>query len=538
MTEKNTPEVILPPFRGDKLLSPAGVPKLLSTGSATGNPRNKCALQPGHSLMDWIRLGNSGVDLSGTCGRIVPVSKEELARHNKRDDAWMAIRGKVYNVTRYMDFHPGGVDELMRGVGRDATKLFDEVHAWVNYQQLLNKCLIGPLKIIVKPDAEIFKSIKTETNKVTIPNANIANIEIIPRIDWIQKQSDITFYIYTRQFCNPGLVLKYINEKEFRLLVQIEHTKHCIELQLQSEVRWPPKACKLSSETGKIEICFEKVQEMKLWNSYGAHTLIKVLPTDDAEEYNVFKFEIKTNTDFNHDSFEMILRGSQDDTLFLLPLGYHVNISTDINGEPVERSYTPIPQNFLSKTLNTNKSSLNEMNLNFLIKNYKANGLLSEHMQQLNVGSHLLLSVPRGNFKLQHLLRHKRFTFLAAGSGLTPFLSIIQHLLKRFENKIEYLRLIYFNKTEADIWCRNALTDLQVQDERFHLTNILSQADEKWQGPHGRISKDLFTTILDRNSAEYSTYLAICGPNPYNQLAEDILKELQFDKENLHIFRG
>lgn len=30
-----------------------------------GNPRNKCSLQPGHSLMDWIRLGSSGTDLTG-----------------------------------------------------------------------------------------------------------------------------------------------------------------------------------------------------------------------------------------------------------------------------------------------------------------------------------------------------------------------------------------------------------------------------------------------------------------------------------------
>lgn len=35
--------------------------------------------------------------------------------------------GVVFNVTRYMDFHPGGVKELMRGVGKDATKLFEDV---------------------------------------------------------------------------------------------------------------------------------------------------------------------------------------------------------------------------------------------------------------------------------------------------------------------------------------------------------------------------------------------------------------------------
>lgn len=92
-----------------QMLAPANTPpQKLNSGSASGNPRNKCALKPGHSLMDWIRLGNSGADLAGTRGRITPVYSDELARHNTREDAWLAIRGKVYNVTRYMDFHPGG----------------------------------------------------------------------------------------------------------------------------------------------------------------------------------------------------------------------------------------------------------------------------------------------------------------------------------------------------------------------------------------------------------------------------------------------
>jgi cytochrome b involved in lipid metabolism len=73
-----------------------------------GNPRNKTALKPGHSLIDWIRLGGSGRDLAGTRGVITPVSHAELAKHNKIDDAWLAIRGKVYNVTHYFSFHPGG----------------------------------------------------------------------------------------------------------------------------------------------------------------------------------------------------------------------------------------------------------------------------------------------------------------------------------------------------------------------------------------------------------------------------------------------
>lgn len=33
----------------------------------------------------------------------------------------------------------------MRGVGTDATNLFNEVHAWVNYESMLSKCLVGKL---------------------------------------------------------------------------------------------------------------------------------------------------------------------------------------------------------------------------------------------------------------------------------------------------------------------------------------------------------------------------------------------------------
>lgn len=62
----------------------------------SGNPRNKVALKPGRSLMDWIRLGNTGRDLTGVGGpgvRRSGVSMSELASHNTEQDAWIAVRG-------------------------------------------------------------------------------------------------------------------------------------------------------------------------------------------------------------------------------------------------------------------------------------------------------------------------------------------------------------------------------------------------------------------------------------------------------------
>jgi cytochrome b involved in lipid metabolism len=61
---------------------------------------------------------SQGVD---TLLRIPP---SVLKQHNKRDDAWSSFNGKVYNMTSYMAFHPGGEKELLRVAGRDGTKLF------------------------------------------------------------------------------------------------------------------------------------------------------------------------------------------------------------------------------------------------------------------------------------------------------------------------------------------------------------------------------------------------------------------------------
>lgn len=103
-------------------------------------------LTPGHSLMDWIRLTSAHADLSGTGGKMPEVTPEELAKHSTRTDCWICLDRQVYNVTPYLDFHPGGVDQLLKGAGKDATDLFNSIHSWVNYGGMLKKCYVGKLK--------------------------------------------------------------------------------------------------------------------------------------------------------------------------------------------------------------------------------------------------------------------------------------------------------------------------------------------------------------------------------------------------------
>jgi len=391
-----------------------------ASGSATGNPRNKCALKPGYSLMSWIRLCNSGADLSGTGGRVVPVSRQELARHNKVDDAWMAIRGRVFNVTRYMDFHPGGVDELMRGVGSDATKLFDEVHAWVNYPQLLGKCYVGPLK---ENETKPPKDTPQITNVVLKPP------EIVPRFDWIQQRSELTLIFYTRSLANPGLLVRRKDSLQLAVRVLVQHNWHAFDFQLTNKVVWPPKAAKIGAETGKIELVLAK-EEAEPWPTYGTHVTSKLDFTSAQEE--TYEYEVTNSKDFNHDSFDFSLLSVQREVLMVLPVGYHVDIEVPLEGGAIQRSYTPVDQSYLH--LDKNCPSSSEC-LSFLIKRYP-NGPVSSHLHQLQAGSRIHLSPPRGTFQLSELTAHRNILLLAAGSGLTPILSLIQPILKRNTNRM------------------------------------------------------------------------------------------------------
>lgn len=137
-----------PVFKGKGSLAPPPVTSSssgLSPARGPPKPRKKVALKPGYSAIDWANLRNSGKNLRGVGAGIgiVRIDKEELQRHKTKEDCWTVLGGRVYNLTPYLPFHPGGEKILMAIAGRDGTSLFMKTHSWVSFENMLDKCLVG-----------------------------------------------------------------------------------------------------------------------------------------------------------------------------------------------------------------------------------------------------------------------------------------------------------------------------------------------------------------------------------------------------------
>ncbi|KAK2747357.1 hypothetical protein FQN55_005106 [Onygenales sp. PD_40] len=147
--------VRLPPSAASSLRVPPSrlTSSTLPATKPSGKPQKtsrQVTLEPGHSPLDWAALTSNpnhklrGENMPANLIRVTP-SMLKAQNGRKGRDAWTSYMGKVYNITPYLPFHPGGKGELLRGAGRDSEKLFIEIHPWVNWDGMLAECMVGIL---------------------------------------------------------------------------------------------------------------------------------------------------------------------------------------------------------------------------------------------------------------------------------------------------------------------------------------------------------------------------------------------------------
>ncbi|PNH05652.1 Cytochrome b5 [Tetrabaena socialis] len=70
-------------------------------------------------------------------------SLADLKAHQTDKSCWLVVHGKVYDVTDFLEEHPGGYDIIITSTGKDATQDFEEIGHSKSAKKLLEKYLIG-----------------------------------------------------------------------------------------------------------------------------------------------------------------------------------------------------------------------------------------------------------------------------------------------------------------------------------------------------------------------------------------------------------
>lgn len=202
--------------------------------------------------------------------------------------------------------------------------------------------------------------------------------------------------------------------------------------------------------------------------------------------------------------------------------GQHLVVRTNVDGEEVRRTYSIC-------------SSVNDEELRIAIKRVPGGVFSSFANEQLKPGSTLEVMPPQGSFSVDlDPEREGNYLAVAAGSGITPILSIIKTTLET-EPKSQFT-LFYGNKGTSSTMFRDQLQDLKNEYmSRFNLVYIFTREEQDIDLYNGRIDADKCDQLFDHwISAKDLNAAFLCGPQVMTETVRDSLVRHGMDKAKVH----
>lgn len=108
-----------------------------------------------HSRMAVRMLENYTIGSLIESERTKVYSLSDLKGKNTRDCAWMAINNHVYDVTQFLDDHPGGRDVLLANAGGNATTAFTNNGHSTGAKRMMQKYCVGELDVKDRVTADV-----------------------------------------------------------------------------------------------------------------------------------------------------------------------------------------------------------------------------------------------------------------------------------------------------------------------------------------------------------------------------------------------
>lgn len=207
---------------------------------------------------------------------------------------------------------------------------------------------------------------------------------------------------------------------------------------------------------------------------------------------------------------------------FKFTQGQHLVVRAQLDGEEVRRSYSIC-------------AGVDDGELRIAVKRVPG-GLFSSYANaQLKPGDVMEVMEPSGQFFTQLDPTHQgQYLAIAAGSGITPILSIVKTTLAREPNS--QFTVIYGNRSTSSTMFREALEDLKnTYMDRLNLIFMFSREQQDIELYNGRIDADKCAQLFRRwIDVPHLQAAFICGPQGMSETVRDQLREFGLAPERIH----
>lgn len=479
-------------------------------------------------------MGSAAVDITVKEVPEVEFTAKEVAAHKTREDCWMTIHdhGKlthlltidtdifadpeytVYDITKYLDDHPGGAGILLDVAGIDATEFFDNAGHSEDADEIMVNYRIGKVKTVGKAPAAKTVRVTVKTPPAAKSNGSsssaaatvggtVVSVGALAGVAMAVRRMDLsalTSFLKLRQLEGAkasggfGFVEGFLVASAFALLAGGVALKKFSQLvSIEGHLREAPhkKIPRIAKPDPLLQRGFLDPQTF--------HPLPLVEKVLVAPNVYRLVFELPT-----------------PDTILGLPIGQHVAIKASVDGAAVQRSYTPVSNN------------ADKGVLELVIKVYPDGLLTGKYLANLSVGDEVLFRGPKGAMKYSRGLC-KKIGMLAGGTGITPMFQLIRAICEDPRDTTE-VSLIYANRTEGDILLREELeTFARRYPKNLKIHYMLDNPPEGWTYGSGFVTKELMADKFP-NPQEEGVKVMLCGPPGMVNAAKTGLAEIGYEK--------
>lgn len=205
--------------------------------------------------------------------------------------------------------------------------------------------------------------------------------------------------------------------------------------------------------------------------------------------------------------------------------GQYLTLRTTMVGEEVRRSYSIC-------------SGPDDGELRIAVKRVDGGAFSSWAADELQAGEALDVMTPTGRFGVTPAPDEARIHVgIAAGSGITPILSIVKGVLAREPRSCFFL--FYGNRSTAGIMFLEALEELKDRFlQRFSLFHVISGEEQDIPILHGRLDGEKVRVLL-RSLVPASTvdHVFICGPAGMSEEIEATCRDIGIAEDRIHVER-